>query len=461
MGAVLLMLVIACARNRRVTLVFTLAAIGAAISALYSAASYRPQHVTSLLIFDGYGLFYTGLILSSAFVVALLSYDYLNMHKENVEEFYLLLLLATLGSAVIVSAQHFLSFFLGLEILSISLYTLIAYQHTDFRHIEGGFKYFILSAFATSFLLFGMALLYARLGTLDLAEAMQGIRASGTGDEVLRIGLVMMTIGIGFKLAVVPFHMWAPDVFQGASAPVAAFLATCSKGSLFVFMVRYFADIDPIGRNPLVTIFIILSIASMFGGNLLALFQNNIKRLLAYSSIAHFGYLFVAFLSSGPLRVTAVAYYLVAYFIATLGAFGVITVLSRSESDADTIEDLTGLSSNHPWLAGTLSAMLFSLAGIPLSAGFIGKFYLMSVGVGSNLWLLVIILVVNSVIGLFYYLRVISALYSRQPQGAASQDRSPSVIGNAVLAALMVLLFWFGVYPASVISIIRTINSGA
>jgi NADH-quinone oxidoreductase subunit N len=225
-------------------------------------------------------------------------------------------------------------------------------------------------------------------------------------------------------------------------------------------LLRYFSGVELHAYGALFAIFSIIAIISMFAGNLLALFQTNIKRLLAYSSIAHLGYLLVAFLSSGPLRVSAVTFYLVAYFVMTLGAFGVVTVLSGKKNDAEQIEDYYGLIKRRPGLAGTFTVMLLSLAGMPLTAGFIGKFYLVAAGVGSMLWLLVIVLLVNSAIGLFYYLRVIAVMYVREPETGVTVP-ARLLTGGLVLAALFVILVWLGVYPTPLLEMIQTIKLGA
>jgi NADH-quinone oxidoreductase subunit N len=225
-------------------------------------------------------------------------------------------------------------------------------------------------------------------------------------------------------------------------------------------LLRYFSGMDLNAYGPLFAIFTIIAISSMFAGNLLALFQTNIKRLLAYSSIAHLGYLLVAFLSSGPLRVSAVTFYLVAYFVMTLGAFGVVTVLSGKQNDAEQIEEYHGLFARRPGLAGIFTVMLLSLAGMPLTAGFIGKFYLVAAGVGSMLWLLVIVLLVNSAIGLFYYLRVIAVMFVREPEPGVTLP-ARLLTGGLVLAALLVLLVWLGVYPSPLLEMIQAIKIGA
>ena len=458
-ASVVVMLAVACYRNHRLTHSLALAAIVLALVTLPAISSQLPAQVTPLLLIDGYALFFSGLILLSALVVTLFSYDYLKGRRESPDEYYILLLTATLGSMILVAASHFASFFLGLEVLSVSLYALIAYDRRPLM-TEAGVKYLVLAAASASFLLFGMALIYAQLGTMSFPEIALKLPSVGATDLVSIVAIVMIVVGIGFKLSLVPFHMWTPDVYQGAPSPITAYIATVSKGAVFALLLRYFSGVELHAYGPLFVIFTIIAIISMFAGNLLALFQTNIKRLLAYSSIAHLGYLLVAFLSSGPLRVSAVTFYLVAYFVMTLGAFGVVTVLSGKENDAEQIEEYYGLFARRPGLAVTFTAMLLSLAGMPLTAGFIGKFYLVAAGVGSMLWLLVIILLVNSAIGLFYYLRVIAVMYVREPEPGTTA-RAGLLTSSLVLAALLVVLVWLGVYPTPVLEMIQAIRLGA
>jgi NADH-quinone oxidoreductase subunit N len=272
----------------------------------------------------------------------------------------------------------------------------------------------------------------------------------------------MIFVGIGFKLAVVPFHMWTPDVYEGAPVPTAAFVATLSKGGVVALLLRLVTQIDVSRVSALFLALGAVAIASMLAGNLLALWQSNVKRVLAYSSIAHLGYVLVAFLASGELRSTAVTFYMVAYFITTLGAFGIVTALSGRERDMGDIDDYRGLFWHRPWLAGVFTAMLLSLAGMPLTAGFIGKFYLAAAGVGSELWLLVLVLVIASVIGLFYYLRIATALYLRPAEREGAIFPAPSLTWHAslTLAALTLLLVWLGVFPGPLVDLIEATVGG-
>lgn len=463
-GATAGMLGIAARRSHVGTFVLTLGTLILALIALWIPWRAGDEYVTKLIRFDGYAIFFMGLLFAAAIAVTVMAYGYMRGRDTVREEFYVLILTAMLGCAVLVSSTHFISFFVGLELLTVSLYVLIAYSRSRQTDVEAGIKYFIPAATSSAFLLFGMAMVYAQTGTMALSE-LAGLAVSRwqQGSLVAFVGLGMILIGIGFKLALVPFHFWAADVYEGAPAPVTALIATASKGAIFALLLRYFGALRVETANPFFTVFTVVAVATMLVGNLLALLQADVKRLLAYSSIAHMGYLLVAFLAGGRLAVTAVAFYLLAYFITTLGAFGVIAALSGKERDFSGIQDYRGLVLQHPFLAAMLAAMLFSLAGIPLTAGFLGKFYALLAGVRSNLWLLVFVLVASSVIGLFYYLRVIVALY--QPVPSASEESgavrplafvpSGSLIGGIVLALLLLALIWVGVYPGPVIHFIE------
>jgi NADH-quinone oxidoreductase subunit N len=462
--AITVMLSIAFYRSHILSAFLTLAGIAASFVSLINTYPLLPGQITVLFILDRYAFFYTALTLAASFIVVLLSYGYLEKQDGNHEEFYILLLLATLGSVVLIASSHFVALFLGLEMLSVSLYVLIAYLSSSERGIEAGIKYLVLAAVSSAFLLFGIALVYAELGTMSFSQV--AAKASGDQNLFFSAGTAMIIVGIGFKLAVAPFHMWTPDVYEGAPAPVSGFIATVSKGAVFAFLLRYFSLFDFHMNGALFFIFTVIAIASMFTGNILALMQDNVKRILAYSSIAHLGYLLTAFLAGRTFAFTAVSFYLAAYFITTLGAFGIITVLSGSKRDADMIDDYRGLAWRRPWLALIFSAMLLSLAGIPLTAGFIGKFYIIRAGAGSALWLLLIMLVINSAIGLFYYLRVIAALF-RSPEAGARSDISPETSApirtafadNIVLSALAVVLFWLGIFPSFLIDMILKIEN--
>ena len=446
-AAIVVMLGIAASRSHGFTASITLYAIYLALLSLAIAYYKTPRQITPLIVIDNFAILYMALILLSGAAVVILSFGYLKKHNIPSEEFYLLFLLALLGSMVMVCSSHFASFFLGLEILSISLYALIAYPKSRLKHVEAGMKYLVLAAVSSAFLLFGMALIYADSGSMMLS-----VIASKAAHDVrytlpFIAGLALMIVGIGFKLALVPFHMWTPDVYEGAPAPITAFIATVSKGAVFALLLRYFSQTDFLKSDSLFLVFGSIAFVSMVAGNLLALFQNNIKRVLAYSSIAHMGYLLVAFMAGGAFASQVVTFYLVTYFVTIFGALGVITLLSGNERDAEDIDDYRGMSTRRPFIAAVFTAMIFSLAGIPLTAGFMGKFYLVTAGASAGLWVLVVTLALSSVIGLFYYLRIIFIIYTRSVEGHGANGQSISLSGGMLLAALTLMLLWIGIYP--------------
>jgi NADH-quinone oxidoreductase subunit N len=458
---VVLLLVLAARRNHTASAVICALGLALAFAALFVAAPLAPRSATPLLRIDGYALFYTGLVVLAALAVALLSYGYLRVRgAQPREEYYALLLLATLGSAVIVASQQFAAFFLGLETLSISLFGLIGYPRVQRPPAEASIKYLILSSMSSAVLLFGIALLYNDFGTLSFAAL---TRPGALGTATLRdlsalAGVALLLVGIGFKLSVVPFHLWAPDIYQGAPAPVTGFVAVVSKCAVFALLLRYFLAARAFDAGTLTLVITIIAVLSILTGNLLALMQDNIKRLLAYSSIAHMGYVLVAFLAGGALAVEAVSAYLVAYAVSTLGAFAIVGLLSRPDElhDAESLSDYRGLFWRRPALALVLTAMLLSLAGIPLTLGFIAKFYAVVAGVGANLTAAVTALIVGSIIGLFYYLRVIVTLIQTPAVAVERTAGGAETVGNVVLGVLLVVLVVFGVYPTPLVSLIQS-----
>ncbi|RAW00314.1 NADH-quinone oxidoreductase subunit N [Pseudochryseolinea flava] len=443
-------------RNHKVIFAITVLSLIGDFIFLTSYSLYHQQHIDPLLVVDGFGIFNIGLILLTTLVVALMSYAYFEQREERKEEYYILLILAALGACIMVISKHFVSFFLGLEVLSVSLYSLIAYLRTRERSDEAGIKYLILAAFSSAFLLFGMSLIYATTGKMDFGGIGYYLTTTQDIPLIMMAGLGMLIVGAGFKLGVVPFHMWTPDVYEGAPTPVTAFIATVSKGGMIALLVRFFNAINGYQYESFTNLFTVLSIASMFVGNILALRQTNLKRILAYSSISHIGYLLVAFLSGGSMGAQATTFYLVAYFITTLGAFGIIATLSDQHRDAELIDDYRGLLWRRPLTAVAFSAMLLSLAGIPLTAGFIAKFYVITAGIGTQHWLLVFCLVVNSVIGLYYYIKIIAVMFDQKLQIKSAKELHPLVyvISSVTIAVLAVFLFWLGVSPEGMLSLI-------
>lgn len=459
---VVVMLAIAAKRNHTVTFILSVVGLNLALLSLIPALEVAPLEVTPLLLIDQFACYYMALVLAASLACITLIHAYLGGdsgkgYPGNREELYLLVLLSAAGGLVLVSAQHLASLFIGLELLSVPTYGMIAYAFFNKRSLEAGIKYMVLSAAGSAFLLFGMALLYAESGNLAFADI--GISLMRESSQLVQIGIGMMLIGLAFKLSLVPFHLWTPDVYEGAPAPVAAFLATASKVAVFAVLLRLYQISPAMSGGWLNELLSLIAIASILVGNLLALLQNNLKRLLGYSSIAHFGYLLVALVASKGLAVEAVGVYLATYVLTSLGAFGVITLMSTPYSgrDADALYEYRGLFWRRPYLTAVLTVMMLSLAGIPLTAGFIGKFYVIAAGVEAQLWWLLGAMVLGSAIGVFYYLRVMVTLFMREPnlhRHDAPFDWSQRA-GGIMLLVVALLAFFLGVYPQPLLELVQ------
>ncbi|MDE0453376.1 MAG: NADH-quinone oxidoreductase subunit N [Gammaproteobacteria bacterium] len=448
-GVTLMLLAISFVRRGPVTLALTLAVLLATLASVGFAAGAGTQLIDGFVLVDGYAHFFTALFVLAATATAVLTFGYVDRRAAQREEFYILLLTATLGAMTMGAAAHFGAFLLGMEILSISLYAMIAYPDTGRPPLEAAIKYLVLSGVASTTILFGMALVYGE------TESMQFDALAGDG-ALLRVGQGMILAGLAFKLSLVPFHMWTPDVYQGAPAPVTGFVATVSKGAVAALLIRYAVTTEVLAQEALFFGLSLIAIVSMVVGNVLALLQDNLKRLLAYSSIAHMGYLLIAVLAvasaAGPeMAAETGMVYIVGYFAMTLAAFGVMTVLSTDE-DVEDLADYEGLFWRRPLLAAVLAAAALSLAGIPLTVGFIAKFYLFAAGVEGSLWLLVWALVIGSAIGVYYYLRIVFGM-TRQME--AGDEAAISWWGPATVAILGLAILVMGVYPTPLIDAAR------
>ncbi|MCM5705289.1 NADH-quinone oxidoreductase subunit NuoN [Larsenimonas salina] len=456
---VIVMLTVAWRRSHFVSATLTVIGLNAALASLILVGQVAPIQVTPLVMIDHYSILYMAMILIAALACSTLAYAYLETLPDQRDEFYMLLGCSVAGGLLLVSSQHLTSLFIGLELMSLPLYGMAAYAFKERLSLEAGIKYMVLSAMASAFLLFGMALLYAESGTLSFT----GLGASLANDALhsnwVVAGVGLMVVGLGFKVSVAPFHLWTPDVYEGAPAPVSAFLATVSKIAVFAVLMRLFSLAPATGDGWLHTVIALMALLSMVVGNLLALMQKNLKRIIGYSSIAHLGYLLTALVASDGLALEAAAIYLATYVATTLGAFGVITLVSSpyKGSDAGLLYHYRGLFWRRPYLTAVLTVMMLSLAGIPMTAGFIGKFYIFTVGVESELWWLVGGVVLGSALGLYYYLRVMVTLYLKsadEPERDAPNDWAQQVGGLMVLL-LAALVFLIGVYPQPLIDLVQ------
>ncbi|WP_417331013.1 NADH-quinone oxidoreductase subunit NuoN [Halomonas cupida] len=457
--AIVVMLGIAWRRHHTAITIVTVVGLNLALIALIGVWRMAPL-ATPMLAIDGLAIFAAVLILVSALACATLGHAYLEHYRGPREEFYLLLLCATAGAMVLAASTHLATLFFGLELLSMPLYGMLAYTYHERRSLEAGIKYLVLSAAATAILLFGMALLYADTGHLDFAGLATGLVADAGAWSLA--GAALMLLGLSFKLSIVPFHQWTPDVYEGGPSPASTFLASASKVAVFVVLLRLAMAVPAFQNALLHSVLAVLAILTMLVGNLLALTQSNLKRLLGYSSIAHFGYLLTALVVSDGLAVEATGVYLVVYMLTTLGAFGVVTLISspyRGE-DAAALHHYRGLFWRRPYLTAVLTVTMLSLAGIPFTAGFIGKFYIIALGVEAERWWLVGGVVVGSAIGLYYYLRVMVTLYLAEA-GMQKRDAPEDWgvrAGGVVVLGVALLIILLGIYPTPMIDWVRVMG---
>ncbi|MCC6074259.1 NADH-quinone oxidoreductase subunit NuoN [Pseudomonas sp. GCM10022188] len=462
---IVVMLAIAWRRHHGQTFLLSVAGLNLGLLAIIPALGVTPLEVTPLLRIDDFACYYQALILAATLACITLTHAYLGGasgkgYPGNREELYLLMLLACAGGQVLVSAQHLAGLFIGLELLSVPTYGLIAYAFFNRRSLEAGIKYMVLSAAGSSFLLFGMALLYADAGSLSFAGIGTSLAVGGEApSQLAQLGVGMMLIGLAFKLSLAPFHLWTPDVYEGAPAPVSAFLATASKVAVFAVLLRLYQLSPAFAEGWLGQLLGLLAILSILVGNLLALLQNNLKRLLGYSSIAHFGYLLVALIASKGLATEAIGVYLFSYVLTSLGAFGVITLMSTPYQgrDTDALFEYRGLFWRRPYLAAVLAVMMLSLAGIPLTGGFIGKFFVIAAGVEAQLWWLLGALILGSAIAVYYYLRVMVSLFLVEPslQRRDAPQHWAQQTGGLMLLAVAGLTLLLGVYPQPLLALVQ------
>lgn len=444
--AIVLMIQASIKRDQSVAWVIT--GVGFLLT-LWSASYARDftQPVTILLQVDHWSLFFTSLILIASLVTLVLSKDTFSSEGERKEEYYLLLVLSVLGAVVLIQSSHMVSLLLGMELMGVALYAMIAFPERGQLPLEAAVKYLVLSACASAMLLYGFALIYAATGELSYSGI--GTRAAVAYAEnpmLVMAGSAMVLAGIGFKLSVAPFHMWTPDVYEGAPTPVTGFLATVSKGAVFVALTRFYIDGSLYQFSDLNTALAALAIVSMLVGNWLALRQENIKRLLAYSSIAHFGYLLVVlialtYLDAGLVN-QSITFYLTAYIVTTLAAFTVVSMVTGEDTAKQNIGAFAGLFWHRPLEASALTVAMLSLAGIPLTAGFMAKFFVITVGIQSGLWGLLAVLIVASAIAIYYYLRIIFAMTKSAESPGNSANWQEKIVALALMISILVLGAW-------------------
>jgi NADH-quinone oxidoreductase subunit N len=399
-----------------------------------------------MVVLDPYALFFNVVIGYASGLVILLSMDYIRREGQEAGEFYILILLSAIGMMLMASAGDLIIVFLGLETMSIALYVLTGFFRNRLEAGEASMKYFLMGAFASGFFLYGIALIFGATGTTNLDRIANAVSAGAGRDPMLAIGFGLLLVGFGFKISAVPFHMWAPDAYEGAPTSITAFIATGSKAAAFASLLRVL--LTSLRGAPLDWPMLTWGLAAvtMTVGNVVALAQQNLKRMLAYSSIAHVGYMLVGVVAGGALGNGSVLFYLLVYTFTTAGAFGAILLLERNGREAVQLADFGGLASRHPVLALALSIFLLSLIGIPPTAGFVGKFYLFGAAVKSGYVWLAVIGVLNSAVAAYYYLRLVVFMYMREPEGAPTV-LAPSLSGGLALVVALWGVVQLGVAP--------------
>ena len=395
---------------------------------------------------DGFSIFFHVLVIAIAAVVILSSYEYMAVQRIRAGEYYALILFGAVGMALMSSAIELVLIFIALEISSISSYVLAGFRRHEAASAESSLKYFLLGSFATAFFLYGVALMFGATGSTNIDQIGRSLQ-TGPIPLLASVAVALMFVGLGFKVAAAPFHIWTPDVYEGAPAPVVGFMSTAPKAAAFAVLLRV---VFVINVHDLFWVIWVSAALSMTLGNLGALVQNNVKRLLAYSSIAHAGYLLMAFAAAPALGVSAAMFYTAAYAAMNLGAFAVVSHFANAGERYVTLEDYEGLGRSSPLLAATLTIFLLSLIGIPMTGGFFAKFYVFSAAVKANLIWLTIIGVLNSGVGAYYYLRIIVMMYMRESRKEVPVTRVPFALGLA-LAVCLVATLYFGVFPSGVL----------
>jgi NADH-quinone oxidoreductase subunit N len=428
----------------------------AAMASLYWGIGKEVSAFGGMVRIDPFSLFFKAMMTIICLLTVLSSLGYAKREGIGFGEYYVLLLFAAVGMMLMASAVNLLIIFLGLEVMSISIYILAGIMRDDTRSVEAAFKYFLLGAFASAFLLYGIALTYASTGTLELAGIGQVLveKSWVGGLPILVTGAALLLVGFGFKIALVPFHMWTPDVYEGAPTSITAFMATGVKSAAFAAFVRVFFSALPALQPYWKEIMWILAVATMTVGNIIALAQSNIKRMLAYSSIAHAGYILVAFTAGNELGLSSILFYLLAYVFMNIGAFTVVILLGKKGKENTLLTDYAGLGYHHPLLAVAMAIFMFSLAGVPPTAGFMAKFYVFSAAVKANYYWLAIIGVLNSAVAAYYYLRVLIYMYFREPEKQlATGGFSPAAVLAIIISVWGVLNM--GILPSAFLALAR------
>ncbi|MBI3586044.1 MAG: NADH-quinone oxidoreductase subunit N [Ignavibacteriales bacterium] len=450
----LLTLIVDAAGKDKPVLSYWMSLIGIVVAAGFSVASLGASTplFNTMLAQGGYSSYCNLIFLGSAFLCIVLSRNYLERLQYHRGEFYVLIILATVGMMLMAAALDLMIIFLGIELMSICLYVLAGFIRKKEKANESSLKYFLLGAFATGFLLYGIALIYGTAGTTNLALIGKSFPQL-SHNSLFMIGAGMLIVAFSFKVAAVPFHMWAPDVYEGSPTTISAFMSTGAKAAAFAVFVSVFIRTFDIGGTKLSDVLAIIAAVSMIVGNVTAIAQNNLKRMLAYSSIAHAGYMLSGIAAGNIEGETGILFYLSAYVFMNIGAFGIISWMEQQDDKKLTFDDYAGLSSQHPAVAALMAIFMFSLAGIPPFAGFFGKYYVFLAAVKAGMTWLAIIGVLTSLISVYYYLRLVVLMYFRD--GQASIEEKVSAPAMAAISCAALFLIVLGLYPSLVVDIAK------
>ncbi|MFQ5542905.1 MAG: NADH-quinone oxidoreductase subunit N [Nitrospiria bacterium] len=399
---------------------------------------------------DSYGLFFKIVFLLISILIILMSIRYVKIERINLGEYYGLILFATVGMMFMPSASDLLSFYLSLELMSMSFYVLTAFMRKDPKSIESGIKYFLTGVFASGIILYGIAFLYGATGTTNLLEISEFVKTHElSSSPSLVMSFVLLLTGFGFKIAAVPFHMWAPDVYEGSPTPITAFLSAGSKAAAFSVMLRIFINAFALSTGAWWQGLWVIAVLTMTLGNLLALVQTNVKRMLSYSSIAHAGYIMMGLIAASKIGYAAILIYLVGYAFMTLGAFTLLILLCSSTLKGDHLDDFKGLARRYPIVGVSFILFGLSLIGIPPTAGFVGKLFLFNAAIQGGFYWLAIIAALNSAVSLFYYFRLVRIMYMDEPSDSMALSFSPSI--KVALGVTAFITLFLGLYPEPVI----------
>ncbi len=461
LAGVLIMFLEAILKDRQkgiLTPVAIIGLIGAVVGSIMANGNPGPAF-HDMIVVDGFATFFRVLVIVVGLLAVLASTEYLRREDAGTGEFFALILFSVAGMSIMAAANELIMIFIGLEISSIASYILAGYLRDDKRNNESALKYFLLGSFATAFLLYGIAWIYGITGSTNLIEIRRSLIMGGAPSIIL-VGsaAALMFVGFGFKISAAPFQVWAPDVYQGAPAPVSAFLSVGPKAAAFAILIRtYLTAFGPISANwaPIVWA---CALATMLVGNFAAIQQTNIKRMLAYSSIAHAGYVLVALAAHSEIGSAAAMFYLAAYAFTNFGAFAVVTYVARKHETHTSIDDFAGLSQRRPMMAAMMTIFLLSLIGVPLTGGFFGKFYIFKAALDSNLVWLTVLGLLNSAVAAYYYLRVLVVMYMKEPNAA---DEAIPAAGPALTIAIVgsaIATLALGIFPSFVLDFAR--NAG-